>query len=90
MLNCAYAKGANCKGAQNCAKVVLLSYNQIDIFPLNFLKFRRCCLFVHSTCEFNDEIMKIGYLNKKFHTRNLKYDQLVSRKARKVNFQSLK
>jgi hypothetical protein len=39
MVNYAYAKGANCKGAQYCAKLVFLSYNQIENFPLYFLKY---------------------------------------------------
>jgi hypothetical protein len=34
---CAYVRGTNCKRAQNCAKVIFLSYNQIDIFPLHFM-----------------------------------------------------
>jgi hypothetical protein len=36
MANCAYARGTNCIGTQNCAQIVFLSYNQIEIFLLSF------------------------------------------------------
>jgi len=40
MANCAYARGGNSKGAQNCASKVLyyLFYLKNEIFPLYFLK----------------------------------------------------
>jgi hypothetical protein len=40
-------------------------------FSIILFEIHRCCLFVHTTCEFNDEIMKIGHLNKTFHIKKL-------------------
>jgi hypothetical protein len=75
MTNYAYARGANCKGPQNYAKVLFIYF----IFTLqlnrNFFiilfEIRRCSLFVHTTRKFNEKIMKIaqGHLNKKFHMK---------------------
>jgi hypothetical protein len=87
MANYAYASGSNRKRTQNCAKVVFLSYNRN--FSIMLFELSRCCLFVHTTCELNDEIMKIaqGHLNKKIHMKELPMN-LPARKTEK--FKSLK
>jgi hypothetical protein len=39
MANCVYVRGANYRGASNCAKVAFLSYSQIEMFSLYSLKY---------------------------------------------------
>jgi hypothetical protein len=75
-------------------KSVKLCKNRIIIlqssryFSIILFKIRRCCLFLHTTCECNDKIMKIapGHLSKKFHTKKLSMNTLIMNREK----QSLK
>jgi hypothetical protein len=83
MANCAYIRGAKlCK-----SRIFILQLNRH--FAIIFFEILRRCLFVYTTCEFNDEIMKIRYLNKK-NSYEKSIDEFASHEARKSNFQSLK
>jgi hypothetical protein len=46
----------------------------------------RYFLLVHTSCEFNDEIMKIaqGHLNKKFHMKKLLMNMLVIKREKQI------
>jgi hypothetical protein len=62
-------------GVKNCAKVVIF---------MTFFEIRKCSLFVPTTCEFNDEIMKIGYLNKKFQVKKLSMNLPVIKREKQI------
>jgi hypothetical protein len=72
-------------GAQNYGKILFLSYNQIKNVLLYFLKYTNV-LFVQTTFEFNDEIMKItqGHLNKKLHMKKLSINLLVIKREKQI------
>jgi hypothetical protein len=72
MVNCAYARGTKL-----CESRIFILQPKQHFFIVLF-EVRRCCLFLHTAYEFNDEIMKIaqGHLNKKFQVRKLSTDLL--------------
>jgi hypothetical protein len=67
-----------------------LSKSRISILQLNrhfsiiLFEIRRFYLFVHTACEFNDEIMKIGHLNKTFHMKKLSMNLPVIKREKQI------
>jgi hypothetical protein len=65
MANYAYARGAKlCKN-----RIFILQLNRN--FFIIFFEICRRYLFLHTMCEFNDEIIKKKHLNKKFHMKSM-------------------